>query len=168
MGGGPRTGSAHFDRCLRGHPFLRARDTACLAEGTDRAVLHRGANILKPQGIKLDPGPSQNLPHDHAPYEITDRETVRFSDLVDMVSGDQGSCARHVLHYKRGIPGDVPAEMPGKSAGVGVKRPPGRKSHDDSDGLSLEKVVRSCTRKICGEREDSEPHGHAQNSLSHF
>src|SRR5687767_7828281 len=109
MGGGAKSSSSHFDRRLCSHPFFYARYTARLAESADRVVLDRNANILKLRGIKLDPGPSENLPHHQAADKRADGETIRLGHLVEMIGNDQASSSWHVFDDKGGTTRDIVA-----------------------------------------------------------
>jgi hypothetical protein len=59
----------------------------------------------------------------------------------------QMSGSDHVLHYGRGVSGNVFADVGRNSPGIGIVTSPGRRGYDYKNGLALVKLfTHSCTR----------------------
>ncbi len=55
MANSARGRGSHFWRCLGGHPFFDAVYPARLGEGARAFDLSRGTQVLKLEGVKLNP-----------------------------------------------------------------------------------------------------------------
>src|SRR4029450_5715569 len=92
---------------------------------------------------------------------------------VEMVGGDEAAGARHILDDDRGVPGDVPAEVPPSKACVGLEPPAGAQADDDAHGLAREErlgLERAGEDQQDGRRQEREgpsphaPHARPQSS----
>src|SRR5205823_6575820 len=135
--GRPRRHSAHLYRRARRHPLLDAIDPARLGQRADRVLGCGRPDVFELPRVELDALLAEDLTEEQPADEVAEGEAVGLGDLVEIVGGDQASRAGHVLDDDRRVARNVPRQMPGDRARVGVEASSRREAHDDADGLAL-------------------------------
>ena len=77
---------------------------------------------------------------------MTDGETIRFGELVEMVGGREASRARHIFDDKRRIARDMFAHVAGHQARVKIIAAAGSVAHHQTNRFALVKILRLRSR----------------------
>src|SRR5262245_17099862 len=93
---------------------------------------------------------------------MSDGQSIRFGDVVHIISRNQKAGTRHIFHDKRRIPRNMLSDVPGNRARIGVVTATRRGTDDNPDGLALVEGV-LCVYRVC-EQKQNQRYGSDQTS----
>src|SRR5262245_11436452 len=129
--------------------FRRLAALAHVVNGLVRAVAaddkqqfrwFRRADPIELGPVKLHFLAADQLIHIDSRIERTQRESIWFGDVVDIIGRNDGTRARHVLHRGARIAGNILSQILRHMARPEVVEIAGLSAADDADRLTLEKV----------------------------
>ena len=158
----PRRDAAGRDDQLARKRVLDLLDRREMPGIQHRAVADDAADPVEPRRVGAQLRRAENLIEIDGLVDHADDRAVLGGLVVEIVRRPDGDGARHVQRDHGGMPGQVPAEMRGDQAAIGVVAAADRIADDEVDGLALVEILRRRARDEAWSRQDAREQAEAR------